>query len=133
MPSTSSIHQLHPFFDKDGVLRVGGRLVKSNLSHELKHPVLVSKYCTISQLIIRYYHEKTEHSGRGMNINEIRNSGYWIIYCNNAVKSLIAKCVICRHLRRSICQQKMADLPRARLSQRHHSHTVVLTCLAPSW
>ena len=117
MPSTSSIHQLHPFFDKDGVLRVGGRLVKSNLSHELKHPVLVSKYCTISQLIIRYYHEKTEHSGRGMNINEIRNSGYWIIYCNNAVKSLIAKCVICRHLRRSICQQKMTDLPRERLSQ----------------
>ena len=133
VPGTSSIHQLDPFLDKDGVLRVSGRLVKSNLSHELKHPVLVPKYCNISQLIIRYYHEKTAHSGRGMTINEIRNAGYWIINCNSAVKSLIAKCVICRHLRRSICQQKMADLPRARLSQRHHSHTVVLTCLAPSW
>ena len=131
MPRTSSIHQLDPFLDKDGVLRMGGRLVKSNLS--LKHPVLVPKYCNISQLIIRYYHEKTAHSGRGMTINEIRNAGYWIINCNSAVKSLIAKCVICRHLRRSICQQKMADLPRARLFQRHHSHTVVLTCLAPSW
>ena len=117
VPRTSSIHQLDPFLDKDGVLRVGGRLVKSNLSHELKHPVLVPKYCNISQLIIRYYHEKTAHSGRGMTINEIRNAGYWIINCNSAVKSLIAKCVICRHLRRSICQQKMADLPRERLSQ----------------
>ena len=28
VPSTSSIHQLDPFLDKDGVLRVGGRLKK---------------------------------------------------------------------------------------------------------
>ena len=83
----------------------------------MKHPVLVPKYCTISHLIIRYYHEKTAHSGRGMTINEIRNADYWIINCKSAVKSLIAKCVICRHLRGSICQQKMADLPRERLSQ----------------
>ena len=40
-----------------------------------------------------------------------------IINCNSAVKSLIAKCVICRHLGGSICQQIMADLPRERLSQ----------------
>ena len=58
VPRTSSIHQLDPFPDKDGVLRLGGRLAKSNLSHELKHPVLVPKYCNISQMIIRYYHEK---------------------------------------------------------------------------
>ena len=96
---------------------MGGRLIKSNMSHELKHPVLVPKYCNISEFIIRYYHEKTAHSGRGMTINEIGNAGYWIINCNSAVKSLIAKCFICRHLRGSICQQEMADLPKERLSQ----------------
>ena len=69
VPSTSSIDQLDPFLDKDGVLRLGGRLVKSNFIYELKHPVLVPTCCTISKLIIRYYHEKTEHSGRGMSIN----------------------------------------------------------------
>ena len=79
VPSTSSIHQLDSFIDKDGVLRVGGRLVKSNLSHELKHPVLVPKYCTMSQLIIRYFREKTANSRRWMTINEIRNAEYWII------------------------------------------------------
>ena len=103
VPSTSSIHQLDPFLDKGGVHRVGGRLLKSNLSHELKHPVLFPKYYTLSQLIIRYYHEKTAHSGRGMTINEIRNADYWIINCNSALKSLITKCVICRHLRGNIC------------------------------
>ena len=38
---TSSFHQLDTFLEKDGIHRVGGRLVKSNLSHELKHTVLV--------------------------------------------------------------------------------------------
>ena len=61
--------------------------------------------------------KKTAHSGRGMTINKIRNAGYWIINCDSAVKSLISKCVICRHLKGSICQQKMADLPREGLSQ----------------
>ena len=73
---TSSIHQLDPLLNKDGVLRVDGRLVKSNLSLELKDPVLVPKYCNILELIIRYYHEKTAHFGRGMTINEIGNAGY---------------------------------------------------------
>ena len=95
---------------------VAGRLVKSNLSYELNHQVLVPKYCTISQLIITYYHEKTAHTGR-ITINEIRNAGYWIINCNSAVKPLIAKYVISRHLRGSICQQKMADLLREKLFQ----------------
>ena len=103
VPSTSILHQLDPFLDKNGDLRVGRKLVKSNLSHALKHPVLVYKYCTISHLIIRYYHDQTAHSGRGITINEIRNEGYWVIKCNNAVKSLIAKCVIYRHLGGKIC------------------------------
>ena len=124
VPNTSSI-QLDPFLDKDGVLRVSGRIVKSNLCYELKHPVLVPKYCTISQLIIRYYHEKTAHSGRGMTINEIRNTSYWIINCNSDVKSLITKCVICRHLKGSICQQKMAECQEKDFPRSHHLHTAV--------
>ena len=71
MPSTSSINQLNLYLNKDGVLKVGGTLIKLNLIHELKHHVLVPKYCTISQLIIKYYHEISAHSERGMTINEI--------------------------------------------------------------
>ena len=116
VPSTSSIHQLDPFLSKDDVFKVVPRLVKLNLSHELRHQVLVPKYCTISQLIIKYYHEKTAHSEKAMTINEIRIEGYLIINCNSAVKSLTAKCVICRHLSGSICHQKITGLPRKRYS-----------------
>ena len=41
VPSTINIYQLDPFLGKDCVLRVDGRLVKSNLSHKWNHPVLV--------------------------------------------------------------------------------------------
>ena len=60
VPSASSIYQLGPFIDQNCVFRVGERLVKSNLSHELKHSVLFPKYYTISQFIISYYHEKRD-------------------------------------------------------------------------
>ena len=35
--STSGVHQLDLFLNKDGVFRVGGRLANENFSHELKH------------------------------------------------------------------------------------------------
>ena len=108
VPNKSSIYQADPFRDKDGVV---GRIVESSLSRELKHSDLVLKYCTISQLMISYYHEKTAHRGKEMTINEIRNVSYWIIICNSDFKTRIAQCIISKHLRGSICPQKMADLP----------------------
>lgn len=70
--NTNSIDQANPFLDKDVVL---GRIAKASLSHEPKNPDLVRKYSTISQLIMRYYHENTVHSGRKIAINEIRHVG----------------------------------------------------------
>ena len=43
MPSTNSIHKLDQYLDKDSALTLVWRLVKSNSSLELKHPVLVPK------------------------------------------------------------------------------------------
>ena len=64
VPTTRRFHQLDPFVDKDCVLRVGERLVKWNLSQELKHPVLVPKYCTIhnwsSGIIMKRLHTQEE-------------------------------------------------------------------------
>ena len=38
MKKTSSLHILDPFLDCNGVLRVGGRIKKANLSESLKNP-----------------------------------------------------------------------------------------------
>ena len=73
--SQRSISKLDPSLDVDGVLRVGGKINKTNLDYCLKDPVLLKKG-HITHAIIRDYHEKVPYVGRGMTINEIRKHGY---------------------------------------------------------
>ena len=79
MKKSSQIYNLNPYIDEDGIIRVGGRLDKSNLSNECKHPIVLSKGSPISKLIIAWCHKKTGHIGRGMTLNENRTSGFWIV------------------------------------------------------
>ena len=57
------------------------------------------------------------HGGRGITLNQIRSSGYWIVGANSAVKNFIFRYVDCRRLRRRIGEQEMADLPTCRLTE----------------
>ena len=109
----SSIYKLDPFLDMCGLLRVGGRIQKSIVSQEMKH--LLARKSEIAVMIIRWCHEKVAHSVRGITMNYIRSSGFWIINCNAAVRSYISNCVTCRHLRGNFQQQKMTSLPSDRL------------------
>ena len=102
---------LNPFIDKDGMIRVGGRLENSSLPYTIKFPVILPKGEVISDLIIRWCHYNTEHGGRGLTLNEVRNNGYWIICGNSKVRRCIHKCVPCRRFRGKLAEQKMADLP----------------------
>ena len=113
----SSIYKLDPFLDRCGLLRVGGQIQKSIVSEEMKHPVLLARKSEIAVMIIRWCHEKVAHSVRGITMNYIRSSGFWIINCNAAVRSYISKCVTCRHLRGNFQQQKMTSLPSDRLCE----------------
>ena len=108
---SSKLYQLSCFLDKDGILRVGGRLKYTNLYSVFKHPVLLPNKAHISLLLIRDCHHAIQHQGRGMTTNEVRARGYWIVGLNVMVKGLIRSCVICRALRGSTVTQKMADLP----------------------
>ena len=84
----SNIYKLDPFLGEKGILRVGGRTKKSTLEYELKHPVLLPREGHITSVIMRYYHEKVAHAGRGITINELRSQGHRIINCTSAVKSM---------------------------------------------
>lgn len=88
---------------------------KANLLDDLKNPVILPKSGHITRLIISHAHEKTNHSGRGLTLNQLRSNGYWVINGNAAVRSFIARCVRCRYLRGTVGEQKMANLPNSRL------------------
>ena len=115
MKATSSLYRLDPFLDHDGVLRVGGRIQRGDFTDETKFPVILPRKGHVTGLIIKYYHEKVQHQGRGMSLNEIRANGFWVIGGTSAVASKIAKCVTCRKLRGAVQEQKMSDLPEDRL------------------
>lgn len=112
----SPINRLDPFLDDSGVLRVGGRVHRGNFNIKLKHPIIIPRKSNITNLLIRHYHERIRHQGRGMTTNEIRANGYWIIGCSSAVYSQISKCVKCRRLRACTQVQRMSDLPADRLT-----------------
>lgn len=49
----SSILSLHPFLDKNGILRVEGRLGNSTLTYGQKHPIIIPKNGHLTTLLVR--------------------------------------------------------------------------------
>lgn len=108
---SSCLYRLDPFLDDDGLIRVGGRIKRADLPVATKHPVILPRKSPITDLLIKFYHAKVNHMGRGITQNELRQRGYWVVGGSSAVSNCISKCVTCRKLRRPLESQKMADLP----------------------
>ena len=58
----SKISHLDPFLDGDEVISVRGRLEKSFLNNDCKHPILFPKVGKITDLLIKHHHKLTGHS-----------------------------------------------------------------------
>ena len=108
------VYRLDPIMDHN-LLRVGGRLDKSDLPEGTKHPILLPRKSHITILIIRDVHERLAHSGRNHTMAQIRTK-FWIIGLNSAVRQYICRCVGCRRERKPVNEQKMADLPVDRMT-----------------
>ena len=92
--------------DQNGLMRVGGMIKKSQeFPEDFKYPVILPKKSFVVDLIIRDEHERVGHRSR-----------YWIVNTNFIVRHLIANCVTCRRLRSLAGEQKMADLPKERIT-----------------
>lgn len=111
----STIFRIDPFLDSEDVLRVGGRLKRSQMDIDVKHPVILPKKSHVTELVVRHFHERVCHQGRGITSNEIRLNGIWVVGLNSVVSRLIWHCVTCRRLRGVTQVQKMADLPEDRI------------------
>ncbi len=105
----SSVYSLDPML-QDGLLLVGGRLGKSAMPSERKHPILLSKDQHVSHLILRDIHEQLGHGGRNQMVSKLRCK-YWITNANSVARKIISKCVICKRYKGKLGEQKMADLP----------------------
>ncbi len=112
---SNKLYKLSPFIDDQDILWEGGRLTQAELHPHVKHPAILPKVHHVSRLLIKHFHEKVQHQGRGTTLNEIRSNGIWILGCSSEVSSLIYKCVKCRKLRKCNQEEKMADPPPERM------------------
>ena len=115
--TSSSLYRLDPELNKAGIMCVGGRIRRADLPAELVHPAILPQSHHVTKLVIRECHERTHHAGRGMTLNEIRTSGYWVVKGRSATGKYIMSCIRCKKLRGHTCDQKMADLPTDRVEQ----------------
>ena len=110
--SKSKLKCLHPFIGEGKLLRVGGRLSKSEFDYGLKHPIILPQSQFLKGLVL-YVHEKFKHMGPEWTLYNLRRN-FWITKGRRTVKSILSKCVVCQRHSKQPMQQKMAPLPTFR-------------------
>ena len=128
---SSSLRSLDPIF-VDGLLRVGGRLASAPIPLESKHQIILPKKDHVTNLVAKYYHVISGHSGREYVLNLVREK-FWIINASSVIRRVLSKCLSCRRRQRPLCEQKMADLPADRITPDKPPFTSVgVDCFWPS-
>lgn len=98
----SPLSHLDPFLDHSNLVRIGGQIKQASVSQDVKHPIVLPGQGHVSKLLARHYHERALHQGKGITLNEIRSSGYWIIGGGSVVSRLVHECVTCKKLRAKV-------------------------------
>jgi hypothetical protein len=107
--NTSNISKLDPIV-VDGLIRVGGRLQRAQINSDARHPVILPKTHHVVNLITKFYHHISGHSGLEYTLSLIRER-FWIIKARSTVRKVLNGCVSCRKRQAPAAKQKMASLP----------------------
>ncbi|KAI5725624.1 hypothetical protein M8J77_003545 [Diaphorina citri] len=111
-----TLRSLSPLINSRGLLVVGGRLANAAIPEDAKHPIVLSKQCHLTYLIIQWYHLLTLHGGPKL-VQSLIHRKYWIINSRNVIRLVLSKCVACTKLKAHTIQPIMADLPVSRVTQ----------------
>ncbi|KAJ8977627.1 hypothetical protein NQ317_010248 [Molorchus minor] len=90
----SPLLKLNPYIDEDNVIRVGGRLNKSNFNFNKKHPIVLPKNYPFSMLSIRNEHTRLLHAGPQQVLALLRER-FWILSARSLVNKVIHNCISC--------------------------------------
>lgn len=113
-PESSKIAGFTPFLDKHGLIRVGGRLASSYCSEDAKHPVIIPKESSLSELILWNAHVETEH-GHVQQMMQFVRANFWIPTMRSEARKIIDQCVRCARYNKKFEEQLMSELPVDRI------------------
>ncbi|CAK9809111.1 hypothetical protein ANTQUA_LOCUS5887 [Anthophora quadrimaculata] len=121
------LQQLSPFIDKDGILRVGGRLKHSQIPFSQRHPIVLPK-ARVTSLIIEAQHRMHLHAGIQNTLYAVR-CRYWPIDGRSQVWQTLRTCVRCLRGQPPPVNYAMGNLPEARVTEsRPFTHVGVDYC-----
>ncbi|XP_015121341.1 uncharacterized protein LOC107044106 [Diachasma alloeum] len=113
--SISPLLQLNPFIDSDGLIRVGGRIQRSDLPFNQKHPLVLPKNSAATRLIIEWEHRNCLHAGIQSTLYSIRER-FWLLDGKNRVRQVIKSCHRCIRAKPPDVEYQMGVLPRERVT-----------------
>ncbi|XP_011860459.1 PREDICTED: uncharacterized protein LOC105557752 [Vollenhovia emeryi] len=115
--SSSVLASLSPFIDQSGVLRVGGRLQKSLLEYEKRHPILLPAKCRFTVCLFEREHSRMLHAGPQALLFSIRGT-YWPLNGRNIARKVVRGCTTCFRNNPKPLTQIMGSLPLDRINCR---------------
>ncbi|XP_066256304.1 uncharacterized protein [Euwallacea similis] len=111
----SKLLSLSPFVDREGVMRVGGRLRNSPYHFDKKHPMLLSPKHRLSRMLCEYEHKRLMHAGPQLLLSSIREK-FWIVASRNLIRATVRNCTACSRFNPQCLAPIMGDLPQERLT-----------------
>ncbi|XP_071581131.1 uncharacterized protein [Temnothorax nylanderi] len=112
--NSSKLLPLNPFLDKNGLIRVGGRLRNSAFPDDKKHPVVLAAHPLVAALI-RETHIRALHAGPQFTLHLLREH-YWILRARQTIRAVLHKCVRCARESAKAAHELMGDLPSCRVT-----------------
>lgn len=111
----SKLKQLNPFLDNANLIRVGGRLNKTNFAQDVKNQVVLPAKHILTKLIFEQYHYEQLHPGQNLLLSFVRQR-FWPINGKATSRKICRNCVICVKSKPILSQQIMGDLPADRIT-----------------
>ncbi|XP_055522882.1 uncharacterized protein LOC129717063 [Wyeomyia smithii] len=118
---------LRPVFT-NGLLRVGGRLDRSHLPFESRHPIILPDKDPVVRLLIWQMHIEQLHVGQSGLMNAMRQR-YWLLNARSTIRQITRKCIGCFRINPTNTTQLMGNRYQE-WYRRHHSQSPVWTMLA---
>ncbi|XP_077491913.1 uncharacterized protein LOC144102539 [Amblyomma americanum] len=115
-PVDSPLRNASLMVDDKGILRIDGRLQRSHLDYDAKHPVVIPKQSDLSKLLALYCHRKVLHGGIRCTLTQLRER-YWVIGARQMVKRTLKECVTCQWFNAQPANQVTAPLPKDRITE----------------
>ncbi len=130
LPPKDPLLAFRPLLGKDGLLRVGGRLDNSGKDFSAAHPIILSRRCSLTKLLVEQVHQTTGHAGPSTMLSVLADR-FCIPGVKRLTKSISRQCVTCRKVYARTAQQLMGQLPADRVLPSPPFSTVGLDFAGP--